>query len=350
MDELTIEQKANAYDWAFGRAKGLYAKGAPDSLHLEEMFPELKESEDELKWLTQFIQEEAYSLSIDIRDNEDRIKLEKLRKALAWLEKQREKANPYSGVSFEYNGHTWGMCARDYGVEILVDGEIKERVFLDKPQGKTAFETINEVKVEPKFRNGQWIVWRDKCYKVVYNGCGYELVDQNGLRTSLEYGTIDENAHLWAIQDAKDGDVLFQDLMGGKTFIFNGINPEMAILYSFIINNDGEDVLPYHIGKSNTGIGYIEDNKNIIYPATKEQRDLLFAKMEEEGYAWYSEYKELKKIEQKPSEWSEEDESMLKTIFGSLETYAKTAHPCLKSVVEKEVDWLKSLKNRVPKN
>ena len=41
------------------------------------------------------------------------------------------------------------MCARDNGVEILVDGEIKERVFLDnKPQGKTALEAIKEEKVD----------------------------------------------------------------------------------------------------------------------------------------------------------------------------------------------------------
>lgn len=57
-----------------------------------------------------------------------------------WLEKQG-KPNPYSGVSFKYNGHTWGMCARDNGVEILVDGEIKEIIFLDnKPQGKQTNE------------------------------------------------------------------------------------------------------------------------------------------------------------------------------------------------------------------
>ena len=94
----------------------------------------------------------------------------------------------------------------------------------------------------------------------------------------------DKKCRLWTIQDAKDGDVLFQDLMGGKTFIYNGINPDMAILYSFIISNDGEDVLPYHIGIPNTGIGNIEENKNIIHPATKEQRDFLFQKMHEAGY------------------------------------------------------------------
>lgn len=62
-----------------------------------------------------------------------------------WLKKQC-KPNPYSGVSFEYNGHAWGMCARDGGVEILVDGEVKERVFLDNSrseQNTTEFDDTN---------------------------------------------------------------------------------------------------------------------------------------------------------------------------------------------------------------
>lgn len=58
---------------------------------LETVFPELNESEDELEWLKQFIQEEAYSLSMDIRDNEDRSKLKKLQRSLEWLEKQGEQ-------------------------------------------------------------------------------------------------------------------------------------------------------------------------------------------------------------------------------------------------------------------
>lgn len=40
-----------------------------------------------------------------------------------WLENQGE-SNPYSGVSFKYNGHTWGMCARDNGVDILLDKQL----------------------------------------------------------------------------------------------------------------------------------------------------------------------------------------------------------------------------------
>lgn len=58
---------------------------------LETVFPELKEDEDELEWLKQFIQEEVDSLSIDIRDNEDQFRLKMLKRSLEWLEKQGEK-------------------------------------------------------------------------------------------------------------------------------------------------------------------------------------------------------------------------------------------------------------------
>ena len=75
-------------------------------------------------------------------------------KAIAWLERQGEQKplgyvhridedgyytkeailepNPYTGTGFDYNGHHWGMCARDGGVEILMDGNITSRVFPDK--------------------------------------------------------------------------------------------------------------------------------------------------------------------------------------------------------------------------
>ena len=58
---------------------------------LETVFPELKEDEDELEWLKQFIQEEAYILSMDIRDDEDSFRLKKLQRSLEWLEKQGDK-------------------------------------------------------------------------------------------------------------------------------------------------------------------------------------------------------------------------------------------------------------------
>lgn len=93
MEKLSIEQKAERYESALERCRKLYKEAianeyTSDIEDYETIFPELKESQDELTWLTKYIEEEAYSLSMDIRDNEDRIKLKNLQKALAWLEKQ----------------------------------------------------------------------------------------------------------------------------------------------------------------------------------------------------------------------------------------------------------------------
>lgn len=95
MKELTIEQKAKAYDEALKRAKEINNERRAQPFDvMTKVFHELKEeSEDELKWLTEFIKEEAYYLSMDIRDDEDRIKLKKLQKSLAWLEKQDKETS-----------------------------------------------------------------------------------------------------------------------------------------------------------------------------------------------------------------------------------------------------------------
>ena len=163
MKELTIEQKAQRYDEVLEKARQLcaYPTTKPFISDLQDFFPEFKESEDERikKQIIYAIKE------LHVCDKTKR-------KCLAWLEKQGEQKHA-------------------------------------------------DDKIKPKFQNGQWIVWQNKYYKVNYNGCGYELVDQNGLSTSLEYGTIEENAHLWTIKDAKPGDILFHsDSASNGIFIF----------------------------------------------------------------------------------------------------------------------------------
>lgn len=105
-----------------------------------------------------------------------------------WLEKQGEP-NPYIGVSFKYNGRTWVMCARDGGVAILVDGEIKERIFLNnKPRGKSSLEALKEEKVdnankvEPKFMVGDWVVnkFGDPWHIDSFDKKNYQVSDGKG--------------------------------------------------------------------------------------------------------------------------------------------------------------------------
>jgi len=395
---------------------------------IDDIVPELKESEDERMW--KLIKKYAHYNISDMALEADHITREQLE---TWLEKQSEP-NPYSGVSFKYNGHTWGMCARDNGVDILLDkqffkhlekqGEqkqdpcdnckdvmlnchnfpcIKKRAF---KQGKSVLEAIidekvdnaNKVepkdyssidphfgkpvdKVKPKFKQGQWIVWKDKCYKVNYNGCGYELIDQNGLSTSLEYGTVDTSARLWDVtKDAKAGDVLViqeTDFTYESIFIFNKIenNHIIQYLHYFITDTDEEVCKVKSVG------GFLGDVGDNVHPATKEQRKQLEKAMVYAGYIFDFKKKELKKIEdkieipfgakdselqeatyyipkgfhaeiddnkvvikkgEKPTAWSEYDEINLEKAIWYVENPSPMA---VKNSML--VEWLKSLKGRV---
>ena len=86
--EILIMDYKNKYNEALERAREL--SKTITGANYEYIFPELKE-EDELTWLKNYISEEAYYLSMDIRDCEDRLKLQKLQKSLAWLKKQGEQ-------------------------------------------------------------------------------------------------------------------------------------------------------------------------------------------------------------------------------------------------------------------
>ena len=188
------------------------------------------------------------------------------------------------------------------------NGIIPEDAILDSNEDGLIADTIRhkkqmKQKSKPKFKVGDWVVHDmsdgRKVIRQIINMTNKSYILDGEDFNVFYFNDLENDYHLWTIEDAKDGDVLFQDLMDGKTFIYNGTSPNMEILYSFIISNDGEDVLPYHIGKPNTGIGNIEDNKNIIHPATKEQRDTLMKTMKEAGWEFVFEKRELKRIEQK---------------------------------------------------
>lgn len=183
MEELTIEEKAKAYDEAINVAKSKIKNDKDHVLYendIIEIFPELVESEDEwicrkliaflkqckavygdgfkqfgldiddaLAWLEKQGEHANFRNKIQIGDkvtrNQDGIlvNLSQLNRVAKKDEKQGEqKPNPYSGTSFEYNGHTYGMCARDNGVDILIDSKLKTHVSLDTNQNPAWSEVI----------------------------------------------------------------------------------------------------------------------------------------------------------------------------------------------------------------
>ena len=424
MKELSIEEKAKAYDEAIDKVAyfirkhiGIGCMIHPNSFEAKELFnifPRLKESEDEriraaiihfishtptvpkgrigketmIAWLEKqegceyvkkdwlehikqswykegFIDGKYTPKELTINDvatlNELIDFLEngtaKLQHDLTlyanWLKTQfsinekQGKQKPADGVKPKFNvgdtmrtlqeandGYTDGMP-----VVVSIDNEYyhcTNELIAIKDQDDYEFPPINmkqnpDDKVEPKFRNGQWIVWQDKCYKVNYNDCGYELVDQNGLSTSLEYGTIDEKAHIWDItKDAKDGDVLsYRD--GQWIFIYKEKIDDSSFYYHALYSTIHQDLTINDSAFTLLG--------DAIIPATKEQRDTLIKAMTGAGYTFDFDKKELKKIEQKLA-WSEEDEKMLEYALDMIEWYSGKNEDKSRLVS----DWLKSLR------
>lgn len=150
------------YKEALERARELYSQHWVEwsDKDIENIFPELKESEDEKvrKEIIEYIKIGTY--------REDWI---------AWLEKQGEK-KPDDKVGPRFKVGDW----------IVTD------------------------------KNHIWFI--DEDYSTT--GYSYRLISQNGKVEVGDYNIVDEHARLWTIQDAKDGDVLVHNSI---IFIFIGI-------------------------------------------------------------------------------------------------------------------------------
>lgn len=330
MKELSIEQKAKAYDEALKKARQLccYPTTKPFISDLQDLFPELQESEDEMirKAIIDFFSEPGRKEYILNGFTVDGI--------IAWLEKQGEQ----------------------------------------KPADK----------VEPKFHKGDWVVTSyGKVNQVIAvdEDCdGFTLDDDTYFSGSWKDGY-----HLWTIKDAKDGDVLATQ---NYIYIFNSIDKETETVafyclikksdkhFSFgdyrihdeILNSTPATKKQYDILiKAMTDAGYtfdfkekelkkIEDEEyngedygiDSLYHA---QRILEKTLGEVEGYqsddgildhkAAITAVKKLYK--QKP--WSVEDMSKVQRICKYLDE-AKKYYADITEVREC-IDWLKSLKSRV---
>lgn len=146
--------------------------------------------------------------------------------------------------------------------------------------------TDNDDKIEPKFKVGDWIVYRDAVWKVCNIALqnDYELLKINNEVSTRLIKEVDENAHLWTIEDAKDGDVLVAS--DGSIFIFAGVVDYTCNYYAALTHYNDVSI------NKEVELGSWELS-NHVHPATKEQCDLLFAKMREKGYKWNNEKKEV---------------------------------------------------------
>jgi len=255
----------------------------------------------------------------------------------------------------------------------------------DKPADK------DEPKYVPKFHEGDWVIGgltKNEPRQIAE-------VTEEGYKTT--YGgwigsSFEKDMRLWTIQDAKDGDVI--------------CSGQIILLFKKWEDSDWNFVIAY-AGIDVSGKLQITNGHWLIandsHPATKEQRDILFQKMDEAGYEWDAERKELCPLskseatsdsvtqtlvdtakaflqalsstpynntpvveaqfavkqlltflsdpkaydpdasnEHKSAEWSEEDEKQARQI-------ERIVHydGCSKKLQKQISDWLKSIKNRI---
>lgn len=156
----------------------------------------------------------------------------------------------------------------------------------------------------PKFNVGDWVFMNTHgsqpwlVIKVTPNY--YEIKDSSGYIKAKSHHTIDSLFHLWTIKDAKSGNILaITD--GCRPFIFKG-------LYY-----DGAPTA--YCGIDTTDSIYISDEdlpwtRDTVRPATYEERQLLFNKLEEKNYKWNTDTLTLSKIQKR---WRDNEH---KTISG----------------------------------
>ena len=175
-------------------------------------------------------------------------------------------------------------------------------------------------KTEPKFKVGDWIVGANSVLKIISLNdelnC-YIAVTTNNEEVKIPYYFDDGKGHmcsyrLWTIQDAKDGDVLSD---GTTIFIFKDLLSDGSVMSYCDYDTDS--------GESDAFCPLLTNLMcSKITPVTKEQRDALMKATADADYTFDFEKKELKKIEQKPTEWSEKTKGL-----DELETYILSIVP-----------------------
>jgi len=313
------------YNELVGKIKKAYLYAQTDSTKavLEDILPELRESEDErirkglLKMFNHYVRNNIELNEYDL--DKDMV--------LAWLEKQKE----FVSVDFDDVWKTADCDGLTAPLEKYSKDAIKKmcHAWYDKGielERKSCLEKQGEKNTaKPKFHEGDWIVHNvaNFVFQIVGVGTyGYNVVNREGYAKTISLSN-EENYHLWTIQDAKPGDVLTSknEL---SILIFRNLDTSTSFSSYYNVQRKGE------LGWSN----------ECFIPATKEQRGLLFQKMKEEGYEWDAEKKELKNIKQSPS-WSEEDEEKFRDVIRLIKQGAP-----VQSMRDHYTNWLKSLKER----
>lgn len=269
---------------------------------LEELFPQLKESEDErIKKAIIDIINNGYSEYAKEFTHQD---------LTTWLEKQSEpidKEKVLIGARKDValsimdfiDRNTLGMCLSNMECEDLEDAVVnsnwsKVYDYMKKKLEKQG-EQKSSNKVEPKFKIGAWVVFNNKhqsIYQVEKIEDGYYILRHTHGGTFRVCVLHDESLRLWTIQDAKDGDVLVHSSFMFDDFIFIYNNTSILQAYCYYSNERNRFII------DDRG-HHCPWNMQEVTPATREQRDTLEKAMADARYTFDFGKKDLKKIEQK---------------------------------------------------
>jgi len=164
--------------------------------------------------------------------------------------------------------------------------------------------------VKPKFKVADWIVRNNGSSDVPIQVYGlkkdrYLVTNMLGSKGEVML-TCQDKWRLWTIQDAKDGDVLAFDWTQDdgtshweKIVIFKKYHAKgvKGLFNSPCVEGYGNTFKNGKLALQEEVPYYSKTWTMTLQPATKEQRDLLFAKMREAGYEWDAGKKELRKIQ-----------------------------------------------------
>ena len=388
---MTQEEKAEAYSKAVEKAKQEYSITTSEDRKqwLEELFPELMESEDE-------------RIRKEILDYID--KATGCKRWVAWIEKQGKpvEINPTEFdlqlnrllVQFETLTKEELASSLSFYLNVVKNGYLSDNVeptdynSIDPHFGKPID------KVEPKFKVGDWCIDNEdgivfQIVKVLDNTYRYRT--NEGKEYSCARYSLELDARPWTISDVKEGDMLYDG--------------NAACIFRKTMEDDDDIWIDTYCGINIDNEFKVNDEDECwclsenCSPATKEQCDTLMKAMADAGYVFDFEKKELKEIEneeydgedygidslwhaknilektlgevegyqtddgildhkcaisfidklykQKPAEWSEEDESNFQGIIDELK--ANKHHVTTDyehQIYYKLLSWFKSLKER----
>ena len=346
------------YKEALEKAKEFYALcekcGAKDTVDfLEDSFPELKESEDEK--VEKAIFGMVYDSDNELWSSYDVSKSD----VLAWLEKQGELVNSLSEGLDNAHERIDKLIQKNNELCINLEKQGEEKISDKTETMKHSYITTNPEffqwiydrlkyvynenpnvdymlslkeriedmqkfadKIKPKFKVDDWIIDNKNRVGIIVRILdGHYIISFDGREVQIPFEWEGKLFKKWTIQDAKDGDVLctYECDEPKIVFILKGTpKKHYALSYHCYYN------IMYPHFASDSEKGCLAPNDEDVKPATKEQRDTLFAKMQKAGYEWDAEKKELRLLitnggdffesencDQKPAEWKQENREEL---------------------------------------